>query len=41
MHEIDEIPVSDFNAIFGSDKAKGIKRANSGEKSADEMLAMI
>jgi len=33
--------MKDFNNIFGSDRAKGKKRANSGAKSPEEMLRMI
>lgn len=33
--------MEDFNNIFGSDAAKGVKRAKPEAKSPEEMLAMI
>lgn len=41
ISEIDDIPMKDFNNIFASDAAKGIRRAKSGDKSPEEVLRMI
>lgn len=39
--EVSEIPIKDFNEIFNNEKVSKTKRVNQGEKSAEEVLAMI
>lgn len=41
LHEIDDIPVEDFNNIFANAKGKKKKVAKQGEKSAQEVLNMF